>query len=264
MNGGGSVGSVSSADPASPRSSLLWNNIYVPPEVVDICFRGRQRPLHATVLLRHFTKFLSQLRRKCISNSYFLHISCLPLTTQIFILSWIFLSSVHVHRTPCCRQSHMTVGAWGESCPRVQSSCVQCASACTTKPTSDLQCFNFMPLHVCEHLQKSPADFSSHEQQVALPSIHCVFPRDTANTASSAISKSHFALTQLHTRITQTVMLCADAISRSDSSLVCWLGSWTFVNTSVCWLLLSRSVRSGFYQGTHCSPAGPEPDDFTM
>lgn len=140
MNGGGSVGSVSSADPASPRSSLLWNNIYVPPEVVDICFRGRQRPLRATVLLRHFTKFLSQLRRKCISNSYFLHISCLPLTTQIFILSWIFLSSVHVHRAPCCRQSHMTVGAWGESCPHVQSSCVQCASACTTKPTSDLQC----------------------------------------------------------------------------------------------------------------------------
>lgn len=124
--------------------------------------------------------------------------------------------------------------------------------------------FNCMPLHVCEHLQQSPADFSSREQQVALPSIHCVFPRDTANTASSAISKSHFALTQLHTRITQTVMLCADAISRSDSSLVCWLGSWTFVNTSVCWLLLSRSVRSGFYQGTHCSPAGPEPDDFTM
>lgn len=71
------------------------------------------------------------------------------------------------------------------------------------------------------HLQSS-CFVSSHEQQVALPSLHFLLPWGTAE--SSAISKWHFAL---HTQTTQTVMVCEeDALSRSDSSLACWLGSF--------------------------------------
>lgn len=61
------------------------------------------------VQLRCFIQFLKQLGRKCVSNSHFLHISCLHQTTQVYILPWIFLPRVHVHKRPCCGQSHMSV-----------------------------------------------------------------------------------------------------------------------------------------------------------
>lgn len=98
--------------------------------------------VHFRLPLRRFIQFLRQLRRNCISNSFCLHIFCLPLTTQVFILSWIFLLSVHVHKTPCCRQSHMTGGAWGESCPHIQSWCVATVCVCLQYKTNfELQYF---------------------------------------------------------------------------------------------------------------------------
>lgn len=43
------------------------------------------------------------------------------------------------------------------------------------------------------------------------------------------------------------------AIRRSDSSLACWLGSWTLLNTSVCWLLSPLDCALAFIK--EVSPA---------
>lgn len=57
--------------------------------MVDICFRGSQHPLTVTVLLRRFIQLLRQLRRKCISNSKFLHIFCIfPVGLKLHRLSF--------------------------------------------------------------------------------------------------------------------------------------------------------------------------------
>lgn len=62
LNGGGSVGSASPADPASTSSPLLYNNVCVPVELMDIGFTGLEGLLHFSAHL--FVSHVGQEKKK--------------------------------------------------------------------------------------------------------------------------------------------------------------------------------------------------------